>query len=168
MACFLELQLFAVFHFLFGFEAFVCTMFKLIVIAFAVVSVAMAAKEAPKEFTIGGFLEGSWVVAKKVVDIKTGNIIEEGELAQFNVTKTNDDAYDIFQLEKGTYYRKQDLKQVIMLPTSPLTCEIQEFNSEKDSFEYLTEINLVAMMPGESFVRNDFGCELDGIWHESL
>ena len=103
-------------------------MFKQIVIALAVVSVAIAAKEAPKEFTIGGFFEGSWVVAKKVVDMKTGNIIEEGELAQFNVTKTNDNAYDIFQLEKGTYYRKQDSKQVIMLPTSSLACEIQEFN----------------------------------------
>ena len=151
-----------------GFEAFVCTMFKQIVIALAVVSVAIAAKEAPKEFTIGGFFEGSWVVAKKVVDVKTGSIIEEGELAQFNVTKTNDNAYDIFQLEKGTYYRKQDSKQVIMLPTSSLACEIQEFNSEKDNFESLVEINLVAMMPGESFVRTDLGYELDGIRHESL
>ena len=57
---------------------------------------------------------------------------------------------------------------VLMLPTSSLACEIQEFNSEKDNFESLVEINLVAMMPGESFVRTDLGYELDGIRHESL
>ena len=143
-------------------------MFKQIVILFAIVSVAMAAKEEPKEFTIGNFFEGSWVVAKKTIDMKTGEAIEEGELTQFNVTKTNENAYDIFQLEKGSFYRKQDMKQVIMLPTSPLGCEIQEFNSEKDSFEFLTEINLVAMMPGESFVRTFLGYEIDGVWHESF
>lgn len=143
-------------------------MFRQIVITLAVVSVAMAAKEAPKEFTIGEFFEGSWIVAKKTIDIKTGNVIEEGELAQYNVTKTNDNAYDIFQLEQGTFNRKQDFQQVIMLPTSSLACEIQEFNSEKDNFEYLTEINLVAMMPGDSFVRTEFGCDVDGVRHESL
>ena len=120
----------------------------------AILSVALAAPAKPKPFSVGEFFEGSWVISEQVMDLATGDLLKEGELMQYNVTKTNDNEYDIFPLEKNSYERKQDAEQIVMLTSSPLNCELQKFDTEKDEFISIGEIQFVAMMPHDSFMSS--------------
>ena len=127
-------------------------MWSRIFLTVAILSVALAAPAKPKPFSVGEFFEGSWVISEQVMDLATGDLLKEGELMQYNVTKTNDNEYDIFPLEKNSYERKQDAEQIVMLTSSPLNCELQKFDTEKDEFISIGEIPFVAMMPHDSFV----------------
>ena len=133
----------------------------------AVLSITFAAEAKPKEFTIGNFFAGSWVVANRQVNLETGEIVGEPVFAQYNVTKTSDNEYDIFELETGSYHRKQDADQVVMTTSSSLSCSINEYNAEKDGFDTLSELSFVPIMPSESYVTllsEDDG--VDRFWQE--
>lgn len=133
----------------------------------AVLSITFAAEAKPKEFTIGNFFAGSWVVANRQVNLETGEIVGEPVFAQYNVTKTSDNEYDIFELEAGSYHRKQDANQVVMTTSSSLSCSISEYNAEKDGFDTLSELSFVPIMPSESYVTllsEDDG--VDRFWQE--
>lgn len=133
----------------------------------AVLSITFAAEAKPKEFTIGNFFAGSWVVANRQVSLETGEIVGEPVFAQYNVTKTSDNEYDIFELETGSYHRKQDANQVVMTTSSSLSCSISEYNAEKDGFDTLLELSFVPIMPFESYVTllsEDDG--VDRFWQE--
>ncbi|KAK8822661.1 hypothetical protein WA556_001555 [Blastocystis sp. ATCC 50177/Nand II] len=120
----------------------------------AVLSITFAAEAKPKEFTIGNFFAGSWVVANRQVNLDTGEIVGEPVFAQYNVTKTSDNEYDIFELETGSYHRKQDADQVVMTTSSSLSCSISEYNAEKDGFDTLSELSFVPIMPSESYIAS--------------
>ena len=133
----------------------------------AVLSITFAAEAKPKEFTIGNFFAGSWIVANRQVSLETGEIVGEPVFAQYNVTKTSDNEYDIFELETGSYHRKQDADQVVMTTSSSLSCSISEYNAEKDGFDTLSELSFVPIMPSEYYVTllsEDDG--VDRFWQE--
>lgn len=133
----------------------------------AVLSITYAAEAKTKEFTIGNFFAGSWVIANRKVNLETGEVIGEPVFSQYNVTKTNDNEYDIFELEAGSYHRKPDADQVVMMTSSSLSCSISQYNAEKDGFDTLSELSFVSLVPSESYVR--FLCESNGVdcfWQE--
>ena len=113
-----------------------------------------ASAAAPKEqpFTVASFFEGSWIIAKRTILIDSGEVLGDVELIQYNVTKTDENEYDIFPLEKDTYRRSQEANQVVMITSSDYSCDIKQYSSQTDSFETFTHLNFIPMLPRESFV----------------
>lgn len=117
-----------------------------------VLSIAMAATQEKKSFSIGSFFEGSWVIASRKVNLETGDIIGEVSFDRYNVTKTDDNEYDIFPLEKNSYLRDRNAAQVVLMTPSDLVGEIKKYNAEMDVFDSLGEFKFVSMLPNESYV----------------
>lgn len=127
-------------------------MVKQLVYLVFVLSIAMAATQEKKSFSIGSFFEGSWVIASRKVNLETGDIIGEVSFDRYNVTKTDDNEYDIFPLEKNSYLRDRNAAQVVLMTPSDLVGEIKKYNAEMDVFDSLGEFKFVSMLPNESYV----------------
>lgn len=117
-----------------------------------VLSIAMAATQEKKSFSIGSFFEGSWVIASRKVNLETGDVIGEASFERYNVTKTDENEYDIFPLEKNSYLRDRNAAQVVLMTPSDLVGEIKKYNAEMDTFDSLGEFKFVSMLPNESYV----------------
>ena len=114
---------------------------------------------APKEesFSVSSFFQGSWIIAKRVIDVNTGDVIGEPELMQYNVTKTDENEYDVFPLEKNSFHRSQDANQAVLIPSSSFDCEIREYSSQTDRFETVATLNFIPVLANESFVSVPHG-----------
>lgn len=123
----------------------ICTLLLL-----AVSVSAAAPKEQP--FTVASFFEGSWIIAKRTISLESGEVLGEMELMQYNVTKTDENEYDIFPLEANTYRRSQEANQVVMIPSHDYSCDIKQYSAQTDSFETFVHLNFIPMLPRESFV----------------
>ena len=126
-----------------------------------------AAKTTKRAFGVGAYFEGSWIISLQNVDLGTGKTIGDTSFTQYNVTMTSENEYDIFQLEEGSYRRKQDMNQVIMSVTSNLTCLIRTFNADQDDFETLVDLHFIPLIQDISYVGLKGRCELDVFWDQS-
>lgn len=124
-----------------------------VLVSFALFALALSAA-TPKEesFSVSSFFQGSWIIAKRVIDVNTGDVIGESELLQYNVTKTDENEYDIFPLEKNSFHRSQDANQVVLIPSSSFDCEIRQYSSQTDRFETVATLNFIPVLANESFV----------------
>ena len=126
---------------------------KAFVVLVAILSLTTAAAPKEEPFSVASFFEGSWIIAKRTISLDSGDVIGETELIQYNVTKSDETEYDIYPLEKDSFRRSLDANQVVMSPSSSLSCEIKEYSSEIDNFETLITLNFIPMLPKESFVE---------------
>ena len=127
-------------------------MHRFFILFLAVLSITFAAEAKPKEFSIGEFFAGSWIIANRQVNLETGEVIGDPVFSQYNVTKTNENEYDVFPLETGTYHRKNDADQVVMVTSSSLSCSISQYNADKDGFDTVADLSFIPLMPSESYV----------------
>ena len=125
---------------------------KVMIFLVLVVSALAAAAPKAESFSVSSFFQGSWIIAKRVIDVNTGDVIGEPELVQYNVTKTDENEYDIFPLEKNSFHRSQDANQVVLIPSSSYDCEIRQYSSQTDRFETVATLKFIPVLANESFV----------------
>lgn len=121
----------------------------LILVSFMIVNAAAPEK---KEFSLGTFFEGSWVIASRKVNLDSGDIISEVSFLRYNVTKTDENEYDVFPLENNSYLRDHKAEQVVLFTTSALEGEVKKYNVDSDSFEMVGKFAFASMLPNESYV----------------
>ena len=63
-----------------------------------ILSIARAAAPEKKEFSISSFFEGSWIIASRQLNLETGDIVNDVSFIQYNITKTDENEYDIWKL----------------------------------------------------------------------
>lgn len=127
---------------------------KALVVSMTALFLATAATPKEEPFSVASFFEGSWIIAKRTINLDSGDVIGEPEFVQYNVTKSDETEYDIYPLEKDSFRRSLEANQIVMIPSSSLSCEIKEYSSEVDNFETLITLNFIPMLPKESFVGN--------------
>lgn len=128
-------------------------MYKQIICVLVALSIATAATQEKKEFSVASFFEGSWVIASRKVSLDSGDVIGDVTLVRYNVTKTDENEFDIFPLEKNSYLRDHEASQVVLITSSQWVGEVKKYNSEKDEFESIGEFKFVSMLPNESYVK---------------
>ena len=114
----------------------------------AVLSITFAAEAKPKEFTIGNFFAGSWVVANRQVNLDTGEIVGEPVFAQYNVTKTSDNE----KLDESEIVYEYILCSICPVKLSKPGLSYYEKEDEVD----LRERDWVVQMPDAGFLYPSF------------
>lgn len=133
---------------------------KQILCILVAIAIATAAAPEKKEFTIGSFFEGSWVIASRKVNLDSGDIVSDVSFSRYNITKTDENEYDIFPLENNSYLRDRNADQVVLF-TSSLACEVKKYNVDTDSFDSVGEFTFTSMLPNESYV-----CEMQICYYQ--
>ena len=121
-----------------------------------ILSIATAAAPEKKEFSISSFFEGSWIIASHQLNLETGDIVNDVSFIQYNITKTDENEYDIYPLEKNSYLRDRNANQVVLITSSQLTAEVKKYDIERDEFELIGEFKFASMLPHESYVISVF------------
>lgn len=121
-----------------------------------ILSIATAAAPEKKEFSVGSFFEGSWIIASRQLNLETGDIVNDVSFIQYNITKTDENEYDIYPLEKNSYLRDRNANQVVLITSSQLTAEVKKYDIERDEFELIGEFKFASMLPHESYVISVF------------
>ena len=126
---------------------------KQILFVLITLSIVSAAAPEKKEFTVGSFFEGSWIITSRKVNLESGDIIGESSLVQYNITKTDENEYDMYPLESGSYFRDRNANQIVLFTPSALEGEVKKYNVDLDEFEAVGKFSFVSTLPGESYVR---------------